>query len=402
MEHAHAAVALMALAAAFAAAAASHAHEEASRAAAGGAAEGGAVHSHVSMGGGRPAVATLTVANAGRIPVVSANATACGASGLLGRAAGDAGWSLRPGAAAAVSWAAPCADGPVAVRVEYTMADGSSAAAVHRACAGGAGSCGPGGGGEANGTGWAAGAVRPARGPPGPAPEAGAAAAAAAPSISTCTVSGLTATVCFNASAGGGGGEEGPPASYTVLRLLVPGPPGYAAVGTAAAPPQGGGGAACHADAAPAGSATAAYRVAAAAEGAESPQPPQQSRTARAYFAAQQCYVDTPDGERIGSPRGPPAPRPAAQSDYRVAMYTGLASTPLTVQAHFGADIHVAERQQDGSWLRLGYDPSHPRGALSDHLPAERIGRGASGDADVRYVRADLLRHLDAFWGARQ
>lgn len=395
MEHAHAAVALMALAAAFAAAAASHAHEEASRAAAGG--QGGAaVHSHVSVSGGRPAVATLSVANAGHTAVVSANATACGASGLLGRAAGDAEWSLRPGAAAAVSWAAPCAGGPVAVRVEYAMADGSTAAAVHRACAGGAGSCGP---GWAGGDGWAAaGAPAPGRQGPDPAP---APAPAAAPTISSCTVSGLAATVCFNASAGGGGGGGGRGSSgtYTVLRLLVPGPPGYAAVGTVAAP--GSGGAACHADAAPANSETATYRVAAAREGGSEPAPPQ-SRPARAYFAAQQCYVGTPDGERIGSPRGPPAPRPAAPSDYRVAMYTGLASTPLTVQAHFGADMHVAERQQDGSWLRLGYDPSHPRGALSDHLPAERIGRGASGDADVRYVRADLLRHLDEFWGARQ
>ena len=402
MEHAHAAVALMALAAAFAAAAASHAHEEASRAAGGG--QGGAaVHSHVSVGGGRPAVATLSVANAGHATVVSANATACGASGLLGRAAGDAEWSLRPGAAAAVSWAAPCAAGPVAVRVEYAMADGSTAASVHRACAGGAGSCGPGG---AGGAGWAAGTPAPGRAGPDPAP-APAPAPAAAPTISSCTVSGLAATVCFNASAsaGGGGGGRGSSGTYTVLRLLVPGPPGYAAVGTVAAP--GSGGAACHADAAPANSETATYRVAAAAaaeeggSGGSEPASPQ-SRPARAYFAAQQCYVGTPDGERIGSPRGPPAPRPAAQSDYRVAMYTGLASTPLTVQAHFGADIHVAERQQDGSWLRLGYDPSHPRGALSDHLPAERIGRGASGDADVRYVRADLLRHLDAFWGARQ
>ena len=398
MEHAHAAVALMALAAAFAAAAASHAHEEASRAAGGG--QGGAaVHSHVSVGGGRPAVATLSVANAGHATVVSANATACGASGLLGRAAGDAEWSLRPGAAAAVSWAAPCAAGPVAVRVEYAMADGSTAASVHRACAGGAGSCGPGGSG---GAGWAAGTPAPGRAGPDPAP-APAPAPAAAPTISSCTVSGLAATVCFNASAGGGG--RGSSGTYTVLRLLVPGPPGYAAVGTVAAP--GSGGAACHADAAPANSETATYRVAAAAaaeeggSGGSEPASPQ-SRPARAYFAAQQCYVGTPDGERIGSPRGPPAPRPAAQSDYRVAMYTGLASTPLTVQAHFGADMHVAERQQDGSWLRLGYDPSHPRGALSDHLPAERIGRGASGDADVRYVRADLLRHLDAFWGARQ
>lgn len=398
MEHAHAAVALMALAAAFAAAAASHAHEEASRAAGGG--QGGAaVHSHVSVGGGRPAVATLSVANAGHATVVSANATACGASGLLGRAAGDAEWSLRPGAAAAVSWAAPCAAGPVAVRVEYAMADGSTAASVHRACAGGAGSCGPGG---AGGAGWAAGTPAPGRAGPDPAP---APAPAAAPTISSCTVSGLAATVCFNASASAGGGGRGSSGTYTVLRLLVPGPPGYAAVGTVAAP--GSGGAACHADAAPANSETATYRVAAAAaaeeggSGGSEPASPQ-SRPARAYFAAQQCYVGTPDGERIGSPRGPPAPRPAAQSDYRVAMYTGLASTPLTVQAHFGADIHVAERQQDGSWLRLGYDPSHPRGALSDHLPAERIGRGASGDADVRYVRADLLRHLDAFWGARQ
>ena len=383
----------MAVAAAAAAAAASHAYEEAGRASAGGA--GAAlVHAHVDVGGGPPAVATLAVANAGRAAVVSVNATVCGASGLLGRAAGDYDWSLRAGSSASVAWPAPCPAGPVLATVEYETADGSSAAVVHRACAGRA--CGHGIGGGSGAGAWREGGSAPPLPtlllPPPPGMESEPSAPVRpnpppAPEIASCSVSGLAATVCFNGSAAA--------ASYEVLRLLVPGPAEYAAVGTAAAAP------ACHADRAPPGSATATYAVSAlpAASGGSASQP---SRTARADFAAQQCYVDTPGGERVGSPRGPPAPARAAQLDYRIAMYTGFASTPLTVQAAFGPDVHVVERQADGSWSRLGYAPSHPRDALSEHLPAELVARGASGDADVRYVRADLLRHLDAFWGSRQ
>lgn len=391
MEHAHAAAIMMAVAAAAAAAAASHAYEEAGHAAAGGAASAPPVHAHVGVSGERPAVATLAVSNAGRAAVVSVNATVCGASGLLGRAAGDANWSLRAGSSAYVAWAAPCHAGPALARVEYETADGSSAVTLHRACAGSA--CGRGIGGI--GIGGGAGGWRgdgaalpplptllvpmPPPVQPSPLP---------APEIASCSVSGLAVTVCFNGSAAA--------ASYEVSRLLAPGPAEYALVGTAAAAP------ACHADRAPPGSATATYAVSAlpAAPGGGSASQP--SRTARADFAAQQCYVDTPGGERVGSPRGPPAPAPAAQSDYRIAMYTGFASTPRTVQAGFGPDIHVVERLSDGSWSRLGYVPSHPRDSLSEHLPAELVARSASGDADVRYVRADLLRHLDAFWGSRQ
>lgn len=374
----------MAVAAAAAAAAASHAYEDAGRAAAGGA---GAplVHTHVDVEGRRPAVATLAVSNAGAAPVVSVNATVCGASGLLGRAAGDANWSLRAGSSASVAWAAPCAAGPALARVEYETADGSSAMVVHRACAGRA--CGYGIGGGSGAVGWREGGGAPAPPtlllpPPRPAAQV------PAPAIASCSVSGMAATVCFNGSAAAG--------SYGISRLLVPGPPEYALVGTAASAP------ACHADRAPPGSASATYAVSAlpaASGGAGASQP---SRTARADFAAQQCYVDTPGGERVGSPRGPPAPKPAAQPDYRIAMYTGLASTPLTVQAGFGPDTYVVERLADGSWSRLGYLPSHPRDSLSEHLPAELVARSASGDADVRYVRADLLRYLDAFWGSRQ
>ena len=123
---------------------------------------------------------------------------------------------------------------------------------------------------------------------------------------------------------------------------------------------------------------------------------------ARAVFADQACYVGTPGGERIGSPTGPPAPRPASQSDYRISMYTGVFSTQRTVQAYFGADRYVVERQADGSWTRLGFAPSHPQALLSDYLPAERVaGGGGGGGADIRYIRADLLRYLDSFWGAR-
>lgn len=386
MDHAHAAAIMMAAAAAFAAAAVSHAHEEAGHAAAGSSAP--LVHAHVEVGGGRPAVATLAVSNAGGAAVVSVNATVCGASGLLGRAAGDANWSLRAGSSAYVAWAAPCAAGPALARVEYETADGSSAVALHRACAGRA--CGYGIGGGSGAGGWREGGTAPPLPtllvpPPRPAAQL------PAPEIASCSVSGLAATVCFNGSAAA--------ASYEVSRLLVPGPPEYAPAGTAASAP------ACHADRAPPGSASATYAVSAlpAASGADAAaaaSPP--SRTARADFVAQQCYVDTPDGERVGSPRGPPAPLPAAQSDYRIAMYTGLASTPRTVQAGFGPDTHVVERLADGSWSRLGYAPSHPRDSLSEHLPAELVARGASGDADVRYVRADLLRYLDAFWGSRQ
>ena len=403
MEHAHAAVAMMALAAAFASAAAAHVHEDAARAAdmigggagtgAGGAAP--ALHSHVGVGGGGPAVATLTVANAGRVALVSANATACGASGLLGRAAGDADWSLRPGAAASVSWAAPCEEGrAVLVRVEYGMADGTAAAEVHRACAGGGGErgappCAVGGawGGYAGGV--HANGSHPARPgepePPQPRP-------LPAPAIASCAVAGLSVTVCASGGPGGGGAEP-----LRIMRQLSPGPPGYALAGTVT--PPAGGAAACHADAAPRNSAAAAYRVSAGAAGG---QQERHSLPARADFAAQQCYVSTPAGERIGSPGGPPAPPPAARADYRIAMYAGLGSTPLTVEARFGPDRVVVERQPDGSWSRLGYHPSHPRDSLSEYLPAERVARGASGEADVRYVRADLLRHLDAFWGARQ
>lgn len=406
MEHAHAAALMMAAAAAFAAAVASHAYEDAGRAARGDAAGAGSVHVHVDVAGVRPAVAALAVANAGPAAVVSVNATACGASGLLGRAAGDADWSLRAGSSASVAWAAPCDAGPVLARVEYEMADGSSAAVLRRACAGGAGDgreCAGGGGG-----GWGAGggALPPAATlppQPPPAPDA-----LPAPSVASCTVSGLAATVCFNGSAAA--------AAYGISRLLVPGPAEYGLVGTVAAPEGGGNGngnrsvAACHADMAPSGSATATYAISAlpsgnsgnggsSSGGGAGASPP--SRTARADFAAQQCYVDTPRGERVGSPSGPPAPAPAARSDYRIAMYTGLASTPLTVQASFGPDVHVVERLADGTWSRLGYAPSHPRDALSEHLPAELVARSASGDADVRYVRADLLRYLDAFWGSR-
>ena len=390
MEHAHAAAIMMAMAAALAAAVSAHVYEEAGHAAAGGgAAASQLVHTHVAVAGERPAVATLAVANAGHTAVVSVNATVCGASALLGRAAGDADWSLRAGSSASVAWAAPCAAGPVLARVEYEAADGSSAAAVHRACAGGA--CGSGSGSGGRG-GWGAGAVAgtpPVQPPPStqlPAPE-----------IASCTVDGLAVAVCFNGSAAA--------ASYEISRLLVPGPAGYAVVGAAAAPGGGGGGgsAVCHADRAPAGSASATYAVSALPSGGglgAGASPP--SRTARADFAAQQCYVDTPGGERVGSPQGPPAPSPAAQSDYRIAMYTGLGSTPLTVRANFGPDIYVVERLADGSWSRLGYAPSHPRDALAERLPAELVARSASGDADVRYVRADLLRYLDAFWGQRQ
>lgn len=400
MEHAHAAALLMAAAAAFAAAAVSHAYEDAGRMA-GGAAAGaaGAVHVHVDVAGGSPAVATLAVSNAGPAALVSVNATACGASGLLGRAAGDADWSLRAGSSVSVAWAAPCAPGPVLARVEYETAGGSSAAVLQRACAAGAGIRCAGGGG---GGGWAeAAGVRPpavttpttttTTPTPPPTPDA-----LPAPVIASCSVSGLAATVCFNGSAGA--------ASYGISRLLAPGPAEYGLVGTVAAPGGGGGGvtaAACHADRAPPGSASATYAISALPprDGAAGASPP--SRTARADFAVQQCYVDTPGGERVGSPRGPPAPAPAARSDYRIAMYTGFASTPITVQASFGPDVHVVERQSDGTWSRLGYAPSHPRDALSEHLPAGLVARSASGDADVRYVRADLLRYLDDFWGSR-
>lgn len=398
MEHAHAAVAMMALAAAFASAAAAHVHEEAARAADGigggtGAGAGQALHSHVGLGGGSPAVATLTVANAGRVALVSANATACGASGLLGRAAGDAEWSLRRGAAASVSWAAPCAEGrPVLVRVEYAMADGTAAAEVHRACAAGRGGAPPcAGGGAAGGPagGISAGGAQPAQpGAPGPPPPR-----LPAPAIASCAVSGLSVTVC--ASGGPGGGAAG---ALRIMRQVSPGPPGYALAGTVT--PPAGGGIACHADAAPRNSAAATYRASAGAAGGQGQE--RHSLPARADFAAQQCYVSTPGGERIGSPGGPPAPLPASRADYRIAVYEGLGSTPLTVEARFGPDRVVVERQPDGSWSRLGYHPSHPRDSLSEYLPAERVARGASGEADVRYARADLLRHLDAFWGARQ
>ena len=391
MEHAHAAVAMMAVAAAFAAAAASHAYEDAGRAAGGATAAAGSVHAHVDVAGARPAVATLAVANAGPAAIVSVNATACGASGLLGRAAGDAGWSLRAGSSASVSWAAPCAAGPVLARIEYETADGASAAVLRRACAGEGRACG--GGGDGGGGRDAGELPHAAPSPPLPPPRPD---ALPPPAIASCSVSGLAATVCFNGSAGA--------ASYGISRLLAPGPAEYGLAGTVSAPGGRGGGtaAACHADRAPPGSASATYAVSAlppagsAAAGASLP-----SRTARADFAAQQCYVDTPGGERVGSPYGPPAPAPAARSDYRIAMYTGFASTPITVQASFGPDVHVVERQSDGTWSRLGYAPSHPRDALSEHLPAGLVARSASGDADVRYVRADLLRYLDDFWGSR-
>lgn len=46
---------------------------------------------------------------------------------------------MRPGAAASISWAASCGEGPVRVRVEYEIVDESSAVSVHTACSGGLG-----------------------------------------------------------------------------------------------------------------------------------------------------------------------------------------------------------------------------------------------------------------------
>ena len=142
-EHAYAAVAVMVMAAAFASAAGLHAYEAAQQASGGGG--GGSVQeqqlrrldTHVRLDGTSPALASLTVSNAGRAAVVSANATACGASGLLGRAAGDGNWSLRPGSAATVSWVAPCPAGPALVRVEYRAAGGAGIVHLRAACAGG-------------------------------------------------------------------------------------------------------------------------------------------------------------------------------------------------------------------------------------------------------------------------
>ena len=398
MEHAYAAVAVMVMAAAFASAAVLHAHESAQHAGQGAGPAPHLVDTRVGLSGSSPSLVSLTVANAGRAAVVSANATACGASGLLGRAAGDGNWSLRPGSAAAVSWVAPCAAGPAVVRVEYETDGGGSIVHLRKACAGGAQRCGqwgagggpggpPGGGGGQGGGGQGGGGDSPpAQAPPAQAPPA--------PAIASCTVSGMAVRVCV-----GGGGGGGSAASYEVSRTISPGLAAYAAVATLAAAEGGGGGGAqaCHADTAPAGSASAAYRATALANGAKS----EPSRTARAVFASQACYVDTPGGERIGSPSGPPAPQPASQSDYRISMYTGVFSTPRTVQAHFGPDRYVVERQPDGSWSRLGFAPSHPQALLSGYLPAERVA-GGEGGTDVRYVRADLLRHLDAFWGARR